>query len=630
MKNTLIDLFERAVDHYSNNVFLKEKIGREWQETTYAATRDQVYRFGAGLVALGVEKGDNAALLSEGCNAWIIGELALFYAGAANVPLSIKLDQSSDLLFRLIHSEAKYIMVSGTQLPKIRKIKGQLPEVKRIIVINPVEESQENEITMEEVCKMGDSYFAEHGEEFLKISQSIQNDDIATITYTSGTTADPKGVILTHRNYTANVEQSLTLMDIPPTYKTLIILPLDHCFAHVVGFYIFLNQGASVATVQQGRTPMETLKNIPININEVKPNLVLSVPALAKTFKKSIETSIRSKGKGVEWLFNTALKCAKLYNRDGWSRGKGWVVILKPLLALFDKILFSQVRAGMGGEIDMFVGGGALLSTELQDFYYAIGMPMFQGYGLSEATPVISSNAAHKHKFGTSGALVKPLELKILDADGNELPAGEKGEIVVRGENVMAGYWKNEISTAETVRDGWLYTGDMGYMDKDDFLVVLGRFKCLLIGSDGEKYSPEGIEEALVGNSPYIDQIVLHNDQDPYTTALIVPNIEAMKSSVTAPWGTPEAQREAVALVQSSIAEYKKGGSMADIFPDRWLPVSFALLDTPFTEQNQMVNSSMKIVRGKVEETFADRITAMYTPEGKDIFNAANLDFLID
>ncbi len=625
MKNTLIDLFERSVNRYPNNIFLKEKIGDSWHETSYSQIHEEVYRFGAGLVALGVTKGENAALLSEGRNAWIIGELALFYAGAVNVPLSVKLDQSSDLLFRLIHSDSKYILVSATQLPKIRAIKDQLPKVKQIVVFDTITDCQEREISMQEVCELGDKYLIDHRAKFLKISQSIQNDDIATITYTSGTTADPKGIMLTHRNYTANVEQALTLMDVPQSYKTLIILPLDHCFAHVVGFYIFLNQGASVATVQLGRTPMETLKNIPININEIKPNLILSVPALAKTFKKSIESSIKSKGKFTEWLFNTALKTAMLYNRDGWSRGRGWVVILKPLVALFDKILFKKVRAGMGGEIEMFVGGGALLSTDIQDFYYAIGMPMFQGYGLSEATPVISSNSLGKHKFGTSGVLVKPLDIKITDNDGKELPKGQKGEIVIKGENVMAGYWKNETSTAETIKDGWLYTGDMGYMDKDDFLVVLGRFKSLLIGSDGEKYSPEGIEEALVGSSLYIDQIVLHNNQDPYTTAIIVPNIDSLKQSVASTWETPEAQREAIALVQESIDQYRKGGIFAGTFPERWLPASFALIDEPFSEQNKMVNSTMKIVRNKVEESYSDRIKEMYS-DSKDIFNLDNFN----
>ncbi len=627
VKNTIIDLFERAVDNYSANVFLREKVGSVWGETTYAMTRTEVYRTGAGFAALGMGRGDKVSLLSEGCNTWIISELALLFRGAVSVPLSVKLDHSSDLLFRIVHSQSKYVLVSASQLPKVRIIKDQLPDVERIVVWGKVDNYEDREISIEEVRTLGDSYLKENREEFLALSQSVENDDLATITYTSGTTADPKGVMLSHRNYTANVEQALSLMDIPQSYRTLIILPLDHCFAHVVGFYIFLDRGASVATVQQGRTPIETLKNIPININEIKPNLVLSVPALAKTFRKSILASIHGKGKVVEWLFNSGLKVSKVYNRDGWSRGKGWVMLLKPLLALYDKVIFSKVRQGFGGVLDMFIGGGALLSTDLQDFYYAIGMPMFQGYGLSEATPVISSNSQGAHKFGTSGVLVKPLDIKILDTEGRELPQGEKGEIVVRGENVMKGYWRNEEATAETVRGEWLYTGDLGYMDSDNFLVVLGRFKCLLIGSDGENYSPEGIEEALVVSSPYIDQIVLHNDQDPYTTALIVPNVEALKSAVGAQWGSDEAAREAVALVDSSIAAYKKGGDMVGIFPERWLPVSFALLSEPFTEQNQMVNSSMKIVRGKVESAYEDRIKGMYG-DSKDIYNESNIKAL--
>ncbi len=626
MKNTIIDLFERAVERYSSNIFLKEKIGDSWIETTYEQCRCEVYHLGAGLVDLGVKKGDNIAMLSEGRNAWIISELALFYAGAINVPLSVKLDHSSDLLFRLIHSEAKYIIVSASQLPKVRAIKEQLSEVVHIIVIDDIADYQEREVALSSLAVKGKAYFNEHKEEFLKISQSIENSDIATITYTSGTTADPKGIMLTHRNYTANVEQSLSLMDIPESYKTLIILPLDHCFAHVVGFYIFLDRGASVATVQLGKSPMETLRNIPVNIKEIKPNLILSVPALAKTFKKSIESSIRAKGRFTESLFNTALKTAKLYNRDGWSRGRGWVKMLKPMVALYDKILFSKVRAGMGGEIDMFIGGGALLSTDLQDFYYAIGMPMFQGYGLSEATPVISSNSLARHKFGTSGSLVRPLELKITDNEGRELPRGEKGEIVIRGENVMAGYWKNEASTEETIKDGWLFTGDMGYMDSDDFLVVLGRFKSLLIGSDGEKYSPEGIEEALIGSCSYIDQIVLHNNQDPYTIALIVPNRDALKRDIEQ-WDSAEGKREAISLIKEAVDLYRKGGEEAGLFPERWLPASFALLAEPFTEQNQMVNSTMKIVRGKVEEHYSDRIERIYTIN-KDIYNDENINAL--
>ena len=622
-------MFESAVAHFSSNVFLKEKIGDQWQETTYKQVEKEVHRFGAGLKALGVKKGDNIALLSEGRNAWIIGELALFFAGAANVPLSVKLEEKGDLIFRLVHSNAEYILVSAGQLPKIRKFKDQLPNIKSIVVFDTLDSYEELEISMADVCKMGDMLLEHEGlDKFLEISNSIENDNLATITYTSGTTADPKGVMLTHRNYTANVEQALTLMDIPASYKTLIILPLDHCFAHVVGFYIFMHRGASVATVQTGKTPMNTLKNIPINIKEIKPDLILSVPALAKSFKKNIENSIRSKGKFTVSLFNMGLSLSKVYAQDGWSRGKGWRFILKPILNILDKVLFSKVREAFGGDLKMFIGGGALLSTDLQDFYYAIGIPMFQGYGLSEATPVISSNSMAKHKFGSSGVLVKPLDIKILDNDGKELPSGVKGEIVVRGENVMAGYWKNSQATAETVIDGWLHTGDLGYMDKDGFLVVLGRFKSLLIGSDGEKYSPEGIEEALIDSSPYIDQMILYNNQSTYTTALIVPNIDALKRDVAAEWGSNDAKRLAVELVRNSINMYMAGGEFAGLFPERWLPATFALLDTPFTEQNLMVNSTAKVVRGKVESYFADRIEMMYNAQTKDIFNDKNFEAL--
>ncbi|OFY90261.1 MAG: long-chain fatty acid--CoA ligase, partial [Bacteroidetes bacterium RIFOXYA12_FULL_40_10] len=445
-------------------------------------------------------------------------------------------------------------------------------------------------------------------------AQSIENNDYATITYTSGTTADPKGVILTHRNYTANVEQALSIMSIPPEKRMLIILPLDHCFAHVVGFYIMIATGSIVATVQAGKTGMDTLKNIPININEVKPNILLSVPALAKSFRKNIENSIKSKGKIAEALFSFALKVAYAYNKKGCDKGTGVSILLWPLVKLFDKILFSKVKSAMGGDLDFFVGGGALLDIEMQKFYYALGIPMFQGYGLSEATPIISSNGPDKHKLGSSGILIKPLELKILDSEGNTMPLGVSGEIVIKGENVMAGYWKNPKATQESVRDGWLYTGDLGYMDSDGFLYVLGRFKSLLISSDGEKYSPEGIEEAILGNSKLIQQVMLHNNQSPYTIAVLSVDKSKLRG------------KELVEAVSKELNKYKGNGEFAGMFPERWLPSSFIIADEPFSEQNRMINSTMKMVRSKVEEVYAERIQYAYTPEGKNIYNKYNLE----
>jgi long-chain acyl-CoA synthetase len=324
------------------------------------------------------------------------------------------------------------------------------------------------------------------------------------------------------------------------------------------------------------------------------------------------------------------MKTAYSYNKEGFNKGGGIKFWQKPILLAFDKILFKKVREGFGGELKFFVGGGALLDIELQRFFYAIGMPMYQGYGLSEATPIISSNGEIHHKLGSSGYLARPMELKICDLDGNELPLGEKGEIVIKGENVMAGYYKNEKATAETVVDAWLHTGDMGYMDTDGFLYVVGRFKSLLISSDGEKYSPEGIEESLSDNSKFIEQAVLHNNQDPYTSVLLVPNKEALKAFVkqsnpNLDWKTLDAKILALNKLQAEINEYKKGGRLEGIFPERWLPAAVAVIGEEFTEQNGLMNSTMKIVRGKVEQRYADRLEHLYLPNAKDITNEENI-----
>jgi long-chain acyl-CoA synthetase len=205
------------------------------------------------------------------------------------------------------------------------------------------------------------------------------------------------------------------------------------------------------------------------------------------------------------------------------------------------------------------------------------------------------------------------------------------GEIVVKGENVMAGYWKNPESTAETVRDGYLYTGDLGYLNHEGLLYVKGRFKSLLISSDGEKYSPEGIEEALVEHSPYIDQIMLYNNQSPYTIALIVPNKEQLTRKVKQQGlslETEEGKLAALKKLESEVGKFKKGGVFEGRFPERWLPSAIAVLPEPFTEQNQMINSTMKMVRGKIEKAYQHRIDALYTAEGKKLLTQENLSAL--
>ena len=261
-------------------------------------------------------------------------------------------------------------------------------------------------------------------------------------------------------------------------------------------------------------------------------------------------------------------------------------------------------------------------------------MPIFQGYGLSEATPVICANSPGHARFGSSGRVVQPMDIKICDEEGNSLPAGQTGEIVIRGENVMAGYWTNPEATAKTIVDGWLHTGDRGYLCKDDprFLYVTGRFKSLLIAADGEKYSPEGYEDSLADGSKYIEASVLYNNQSPYTVVLVIPNKAALSEEVRKSGLDPsslEGRKAQLEIIRKEVDAYRPGGRKAGLFPDRWLPTAIIVGDTPFTEQNGMLNTTMKMVRGKVEKFYAARIDYAMTPEGRQLFNEKNLESLL-
>ncbi len=627
---SLIQFFEESVEKYSSNVYLWEKPNDKYEGTTYGEARKQVYEFAAGLIKLGIKRGDRLCLVSEGRNNWVIGEMGILYTGAVNVPLSVKLNPD-EIKFRIRHSGSRMILVSSIQAQKLKEIIGECPTIEKIIHFDTQEEYSDNEIHFNEVRKIGREWLDVPGNmaKFEELFRSLSPADFANICYTSGTTADPKGIILTHGNYVSNVYQAYSLMDIPSFYKTLLILPWDHSFGHTCGIFAFMGKGASIASVKTGKTPIETLRNLPVCLKEIKPNLLMSVPAIAKNFRKNIEKGIKEKGPAIEMLFNHALKISYSYNKEGWNKGRGMQRLKKPLLDIYDKILFKKIREGYGGELDYFIGGGALLEIELQRFFYALGIPMYQGYGLSEASPVISSNSTSRHKLGSSGVLVNNMDLKICDDNGNEVPAGQKGEIVIRGGNVMHGYWKNEAATKEAIRDGWLYTGDMGYMSEDGFLYVLGRFKSLLIADDGEKFSPEGIEEALSSQSKYIEQCMLYNNQKPYTVALVVPNQHALKlyleeRNLSA--DSDEGKRAVILLIENEVNEYRTNGRYGNMFPQRWLPVAIGILEQSFTEDNGLMNSTMKIVRGKIMDKYHDLIDYLYTPDAKAVTNERNIE----
>lgn len=619
---TIIDFVNRYADKYQNDTFLREKVDGVWTETSFIKTRDEGKILAAGFMALGLGKGDKVSLIAEARPAWVITELGILFAGAVNVPLSYKLESDYDLSFRINHSDSRFVVASEMEIEKVRRVIGKCPAIEKVIVMDDIE-LKEGEIALSEIRAMGVKFMEEHPGEVEARMASVGPDDYANISYTSGTTADPKGILLTHRNYTANVEQGSSVINIGRGDIMLIILPMDHCFAHVAGFYTMMSYGGSIATVP-GKTPTAQLRNIIPTMQEIHPNVMLTVPAISRTFKKAIESGIKKKGKTTEKLYNFALKNAIAYNKEYYNRGGLLQCWRKPLMALFDKLIFSKVRETFGGKMRFCVGGGALLDIELQRYFCAIGMPTFQGYGLSEATPIICSNAPGHARFGSSGRIVRPMECIICDDEGKVLPNGETGEIVVKGENVMAGYWKNPEATAQTIVDGWLHTGDRGYICKEDpdYLYVTGRFKSLLISSDGEKYSPEGYEDNLAVVSKYIDNVILHNNQSPYTIVLVVPNKDALRAAAG------EDKEAQLALIQKDIDSYRKGGVHEGMFPEKWLPAAVVVCEEPWTEANGLVNSTAKVVRGKVEKYFEKRIEYAYTPEGKQLVNPQNLKAL--
>lgn len=617
-RTTIIDFVNEYVDKYQNDTYLREKVNGVWTETSFIKTRDESRLIAAGFMSLGLNKGDKVSLLAEARPMWVIAEFGILFAGGVDVPLSYKLESDYDLTFRINHSDSRFIVASEMEIEKVRRVIAQCPAIEKVIVMDDIP-LQEGEIYLKDVREAGVKFIEEHPGELEARMASVGPDDYANISYTSGTTADPKGILLTHRNYTANVAQGASVINIDRGDIMLIILPMDHCFAHVAGLYTMMSYGGSIATVP-GKTPQAQLRNILPTMKEIKPQVMLTVPAISRSFKKAIENGIKAKGKTTEKLYNIALKNARAYYKDYYNQG-GAQFWRKPFVKLFDKIIFSKIRETFGGKMKFCVGGGALLDIELQRYFCAIGMPTFQGYGLSEATPIICSNAPGFARFGSSGRIVSPMECTIRDDENRILPNGQTGEIVIKGENVMAGYWKNPEATAETIVDGWLHTGDRGYICKEDprYLYVTGRFKSLLISSDGEKYSPEGYEDNLAVVSKYIDNVILHNNQSPYTIVLVVPNKEALRAAAP---GDKEAQ---LRLIQADVDSYRKGGIRAGQFPEKWLPTAIVVCEEPFTEKNSLVNSTGKVVRGKVEKHFEKRIEYAYTPEGKQLINPQNL-----
>lgn len=640
MKRTVFRMLDEAAVDWANDPYALRKTDQGYLPTTFAQAREKARGFGAWILSRGYAKGDRFAVLGEGSPEWICGEFGLMCGGLISVPLSIKL-LSEEIPFRLEHSEAKGILTTHNQFEKVMGALKRLPSGDLILVYLDEdiqwakETAEKQEFSPDRIFRFSDcvgeglALLADKASgaaaSLDRIAQSAEEDDVVTISYTSGTTGNPKGIMLTQLNYWSNCHDAVALFDDPIHFRTLLVLPVDHSFAHTVGLYTALVCGIALYFVDSRGGGIATLRNIPINLKEANPTFLFTVPSLSGNFMKKIIAGIEEKGGILEKIFKAGIGAGIRWNGNGYqktsflTKAGAFLPYHLAKLLMFRKI----IRMVFGESIKFCVGGGALLDVKQQEFFAALGVPVFQGYGLTEAAPIISSNTPKKHKFGSSGVIAPSVTCKIMRPDGTEAPLGVSGEITVQGENVMKGYFKNPAATAEALHDGLLWTGDLGYMDKDGFLYVVGRAKAVLIAEDGEKYSPEEIEEAIITSTDLIDQIMVWCDHKKYSCALVsLDTAKLQRYAAAKGLSTPQAILDA--LVKEFYAF--KTDPKAKKVQGAWIPGTFQIIATPFNEKDGTVNSTMKIVRYKVAEVYRELLEYSYTPEGSTTVNPRNLE----
>ncbi len=632
-------MLHAAVEKYGNSPYVLEKGNSGYEPKSYIEIEEESAQIASALYDLAFRKNDKISVLAEGRRDWVLSEFGILKAGCISVPLSIKL-LPEEILFRLNHSESKAIIMSRNTIEKIVPVWKNIKvnDFKIFYLDSDLEyvtdlfkkasiDIKENLISFPELLEKGIKSYEKNKANLEKIEKNIEEDDIVTICYTSGTTGNPKGIMLTHLNYYSNSRDAMEYFNVKEKYRLMIILPLDHSFAHTVGIYASLVRGLAIYFVDARGGAMATLKNIPINLKEANANFLLTVPALSGNFMNKMKAGIEAKGGFTKWLFNKGMNAGMKINQDGHKKADMLTKLINYVpYKIADLLIFSKLRQIFGTGMQYCVGGGALLDIRQQRFFYTLGIPIYQGYGLTEATPIISANTPRVHKLGTSGKVLSSIDYKIIRADGNEADKGEKGELVIKGDNVMKGYFKNEKAAQETIKDGWLYTGDLGYIDEDDYLMITGREKALLISQDGEKYSPEEIEEAIANCSDMINQAMIHNDHNKYTSALISLNKKVVEKFCAKNKITNSEQL--LKHISESFLRINKMDDYANKFPDKWIPSVFRIIEEPFSEQNKMINSTMKMVRYKIREAYHNTIEEMYLPDAAKTNKEKNIELL--
>ncbi|GAB4376584.1 MAG: AMP-dependent synthetase/ligase [Calditrichia bacterium] len=588
-------MFKTTCETYPEKTGMMFKKEGVYHSLTFREIQTRTYQIAAGLKTLGAEPGDRVLLLSENRVEWAMSDYAILNLGALTVPIYPTL-LPGHIEFIINNSEGKIIILSDKhQLSKIRQIQDKLPHLKHIIIIE--EEAENDLITWDELAKRGEAYLKENPGLIDNNLKSITRESLASIIYTSGTTGLPKGVMLTHGNFLSNIEAALEVIPISQEDIFLSFLPLSHIFERMAGHYLPVHAGATIAYA-------ESIETVAENLNEVHPTIMTSVPRFfEKVYGRvmdSLEEGSALKRKLFFWAIDVGKK-ANLYKQ----KGQPFPGSLKIKYKIADKLVYSKLKARVGGRMRIFVSGGAPLSREIAEFFNAAGLVLLEGYGLTETSPVIAVNRLEKIKFGSVGPALPNVEVKIAD----------DGEILTRGPHVMQGYYKDEEATRSTIdEDGWLHTGDIGYLDNDGYLFITDRKKNIIVTSGGKNIAPQPIENILI-TSPFIEQAVVLGDKRKYCTAIIVPVMEKVKAFAADQNITYQDEDELLnhPAIQKLFRDQIDSLSV-DLASYETIK-KFKLFKTPFTIESGELTPSMKIKRDVVEKNYQAIINEMYVEE---------------
>ena len=488
MYKAIPEVFFEIAEKYPDKPALLYKKEGVYFPITYKELSEKVENLSGYLSNFGVGKGDKVAILSENRPEWVISDLSIMTIGAVAVPLHTTFNPKA-ICNVLEHSEAKILIVSNSGfLNKVLLGQKDLKHLKKIIFLDNLT-VDEKETLGDKVIRWKTIFSKEQNNQFKKIP--LDPNDCCSIIYTSGTTGEPKGVMLSHVNFLSNVEAANEIVPVQDNELFLSFLPLSHIFERLVGYYLPICYGATIAYA-------ENIKQLPANLKEVRPTVIVSVPRVFEKFHDAIWDKVNSGSKIKKSIFKWAL------------RQKKCTITCK----LADFLVFKKIRKSFGGKLRLAISSGASLNENIAKFFSKIGILILEGYGLTETSPTITVNREHDFKFGTVGKIIPGVKVKIAD----------NKEILVKGPNVFKGYFKDEDKTKACFNDeGWFHTGDLGFIDNQGFLTVIGREKEMIVTSGGKNVWPEPIEN-LLNNDRFISQSIIIGDRRKFISALIVPD----------------------------------------------------------------------------------------------------------